>query len=167
LTVSLVNLFQKQFEIGQFDENDLRSSYPAAYLTELDQLRRRSDWGSNQRSVRDHTFFYEQVVVPLSCLFFPVIGVCLGFQDPRRKAGFAYFGLLTIVFVFYALIMVAQQLAIKFIVPPEVSLFLPLLSISGIMIYFVRWRALYPPSVGFVEYTSLSLSKAWLRRRSS
>ena len=150
LTVSLVNLFQKQFEIGQFDENDLRSSYPSAYLTELEQLRKRSDWGSNQRSVRDHTFFYEQIVVPLSCLFFPVIGVCLGFQDPRRKAGFAYFGLLAIVFAFYALIMIAQQLAIKFVVPPEVSLFLPMISIAGMMIYFVRCRSLYPPSVGFV-----------------
>ena len=150
LTVSLVNLFQKQFEIGQFDENDLRSSYPSAYLTELEQLRKRSDLGSNQRSVRDHTFFYEQIVVPLSCLFFPVIGVCLGFQDPRRKAGFAYFGLLAIVFAFYALIMIAQQLAIKFVVPPEVSLFLPMISIAGMMIYFVRCRSLYPPSVGFV-----------------
>ncbi|MEY2987033.1 MAG: hypothetical protein RJB13_554 [Pseudomonadota bacterium] len=167
LTVSLVNLFQKQFEIGQFDENDLRSSYPSAYLKELEQLRKRSDWGSNQRSVRDHTFFYEQIVVPLSCLFFPVIGVCLGFQDPRRKAGFAYLGLLVIVFSFYALIMVAQQLAIKFIVPPEVSLFLPVVSIAGMMIYFLRWRSLYPPSVGFGEFTSLSFSNIWQRRRRS
>lgn len=165
LTISLVNLFQKQFEVGQFDENDLRSSYPISYLNELEKLRKRSDWGSNQRSVRDHTFFYEQIVVPLSCLFFPVIGVCLGFQDPRRKAGFAYFSLLAIVFVFYALIMIAQQLAIKFVVPPEVSLFLPLVCIALMMAYFVRWRALYPPSVGFVEFTSLSLSGIWSRRR--
>lgn len=165
LTISLVNLFQKQFEIGQFDDNDLRSSYPIDYLNELSKLRKRSDWGANQRSVRDHTFFYEQIAVPLSCLFFPVIGVCLGFQDPRRKAGFAYFGLLSVVFAFYALIMVAQQLAINFVVPPEVSLFLPLASIALMMIGFLRWRSLYPPSVGFVEFVSLSFSKVSLRRR--
>lgn len=152
LKISLVNMFQKQFEIGQFDANDMRSYYPAEYIAELKQLRNRSDWGSNQRSVRDHTFFYEQIVVPLSCLFFPLIGVCLGIQDPRRKAGFAYIGLLVVVFVFYALIMFGQQMAVKFVFSPEISLYLPLVSLFLMMTTVLVWRFRHPPSTDFTEF---------------
>lgn len=152
LRISLVNMFQKQFEIGQFDTNDLRSYYPDKYLDELKVLRTRSDWGSNQRSVRDHTYFYEQIVVPLSCLFFPVIGVCLGLQDPRRKAGFAYLGLVIAIFVFYALIMFSQQMAVKFVFPPEVSLYLPLVTLVLIAAFLLVWRQRHPPSTPFTEF---------------
>jgi len=152
LKISLVNMFQKQFEVGPFDANDLRSYYPEKYLAELKALRERSDWGSNQRSVRDHTFFYEQIVVPLSCLFFPVIGVCLGLQDPRRKAGIAYLGLVSVIFVFYALIMLSQQLAVKFIVSPEVSLYLPLATLSLMVLLTLVWRQRHPPSTPFFEF---------------
>jgi lipopolysaccharide export LptBFGC system permease protein LptF len=152
--ISLVNMFQKQFEIGQFDANDMRSYYPSTYLAELRKLRDRSDWGTNQRSVRDHTFFYEQIVVPLSCLFFPVIGVCLGLQDPRRKASFTYLGLLVVVFLFYALIMLGQQLAVKFVLDPEVSLYLPLVSLFLLMLGVLTWRLRHPPSTPFLEFVA-------------
>jgi lipopolysaccharide export LptBFGC system permease protein LptF len=157
LKISLVNMFQKQFEVGQFDANDLRSYYPARYIEELKELRNRSDWGSNQRSVRDHTYFYEQIVVPLSCLFFPVIGVCLGLQDPRRRAGVAYLGLVAIVFIFYAFIMFSQQMAVKFVFPPEVSLFLPLVSLFLMSIAVLVWRSRHPPSTIFSEF----LAREW------
>lgn len=161
--ISLVNMFQKQFEIGQFDANDMRSFYPAEYIEELRQLRNRSDWGSNQRSVRDHTYFYEQIVVPLSCLFFPVIGVCLGLQDPRRRAGFAYLGLMAIIFVFYALIMFGQQMAVKFVLPPEVSLYLPMVSLFIMMIVVLFWRHRHPPSTNFSEFVGYEGSNALAR----
>ncbi|NBX16407.1 MAG: YjgP/YjgQ family permease [Proteobacteria bacterium] len=163
--ISLVNMFQKQFEIGAFDSNDMRSYYPKRYITELKALRQRSDWGSSQRSVRDHTFFYEQIAVPLSCLFFPVIGVCLGIQDPRRKAGFAYLGILTVVFVFYALIMMSQQLAVKFIVIPEVSLILPLVSLSLMSLFVLIWRQRHPPSTSVPEFLTREFRKFSAPRR--
>ena len=150
-------------EIGQFDANDMRSFYPAEYVEELRQLRNRSDWGSNQRSVRDHTYFYEQIVVPLSCLFFPVIGVCLGLQDPRRRAGFAYLGLMAIIFVFYALIMFGQQMAVKFVLPPEVSLYLPMVSLFIMMIVVLFWRHRHPPSTNFSEFVGYEGSNALAR----
>ncbi|MEN9811011.1 MAG: hypothetical protein RLZZ488_2578 [Pseudomonadota bacterium] len=165
LKISLVNMFQKQFEIGQFDSNDIRSNYPKKYLEELEQLRTRADWGSNQRSVRDHTYFYEQIVVPLSCLFFPVIGVCLGLQDPRRRAGFAYFGLLLIVFIFYALIMSSQQMAVKFIFPPEVSLFFPLSSLLLMAAVSLFWRQRHPPSTPFGEFVAREAGRILFRLR--
>jgi len=157
--VSLVNLFQKQFDVGPFDSNDMRSYYPMQYLAELKTLRRRSDWGSNQRTVRDHTFFYEQLVVPLSCIFFPVIGVCLGLQDPRRRVGFAYAGLLFIIFVFYALIMLCQQLAVTFVVPPEVSLCLPLVVLAFMTALALFWKFHHPPSTVFSEFFAHELRK--------
>lgn len=159
LKISLVNMFQKQFEVGQFDSNDMRSYFPERYISELKLLRTRSDWGSNQRSVRDHTYFYEQIVVPLSCLFFPLIGVCLGLQDPRRKAGFAYLGLVTIIFIFYALIMFCQQMAVKFVFPPEVSLVLPLFSLLLMAIVALVWRQRHPPSTPFFEF----VAREWQR----
>lgn len=170
LKISLVNMFQKQFEIGQFDSNDLRSFYPAHYLSELKVLRSRSDWGSNQRSVRDHTYFYEQIVVPLSCLFFPLLGVCLGLQDPRRKAGLAYLGLVTIVFIFYALIMFGQQMAVTFVFPPEVSLYLPIISLLLMSIFVLAWRHRHPPSTVFSEFIVAEwrrLLKQWKKERAS
>jgi lipopolysaccharide export LptBFGC system permease protein LptF len=81
-----------------------------------------------------------------------VIGVCLGLQDPRRKASFTYLGLLVIVFLFYALIMLGQQLAVKFILDPEVSLYLPLLSIFMLMMGVLTWRLRHPPSTPFLEF---------------
>ncbi|MEY4066582.1 MAG: hypothetical protein RIR26_2790 [Pseudomonadota bacterium] len=161
LKISLVNMFQKQFEIGQFDTNDLRSFYPSAYLKELRELRTRSDWGSNQRSVRDHTYFYEQIVVPLSCLFFPLIGVCLGLQDPRRRTGIAYLGLMCVVFAFYALIMLGQQMAVQFITSPEVSLYLPLLALLAMSAVILFWRQRHPPSTPFAEFIALDTKLIW------
>jgi lipopolysaccharide export LptBFGC system permease protein LptF len=161
--ISLVNMFQKQFEIGQFDAHDLRSFYPAAYLRELRQLRVRSDWGSNQRSVRDHTYFYEQIVVPLSCLFFPLIGVCLGLQDPRRRAGLAYLGLVVVVFAFYAMIMLGQQMAVKFLTPPEVSLYFPLVALASMSALILLWRHRHPPSTSFWEFVAIDL-KPWIAK---
>jgi lipopolysaccharide export LptBFGC system permease protein LptF len=161
--ISLVNMFQKQFEISAFDSNDMRSYFPEKYIAELKSLRQRSDWGSSQRSVRDHTFFYEQIAVPLSCLFFPVIGVCLGLQDPRRKAGFTYLGIVSIIFIFYALIMLSQQLAVTFVVVPEVSLVLPLVSLLVITALVLIWRLRHPPSASFAEFISREFKKIFKR----
>lgn len=162
MKVSLVNMFQKQFDPGNFDANDIRSQYPAEYIAELRSIRKKPDWGSNQRSVRDHTYFYEQIVVPISCLFLPVVGLCLGMQDPRRKAGVAYVGLGLAIFFYYASIMLCQQLALRFIASPEVSLWLPPLILLALTLFLLRWRTSFPPSTGFFEYCKL-MCKSCLR----
>jgi lipopolysaccharide export LptBFGC system permease protein LptF len=162
LRISLLALFSRQFDPSSLDEVDMRSLYPIEYVRELRKLRLSEEWGKNVRFVRDHTFFFEQMTVPLACLFLPFIGVCLGMRDPRRKPGMAYLGMGLIVFAFYASIMICQQLAVKFWMPPELSLVLPPIVLFLLTLLCVVWRAKYPPSVSFFEFLSLGI-----RRRES
>ncbi|MCA2959984.1 MAG: LptF/LptG family permease [Silvanigrellales bacterium] len=157
MRVSLLNLFSRQFDPGAFDANDIRSLYPRDYIRELRKIRSSEEWGKNQRLVRDHSFFYEQIVVPLSCLLLPVIGVCLGIQDPRRKAGLAYLGIGLVVFVYYASIMTCQQLALRYVVPPEVTLVVPPVVLGLLTLLLLLWRMRYPPSVQFLEFLGIEL----------
>ena len=159
MRISLMNLFSRRFDATYLDEVDMRSLYPRQYVRELRKLRKSEEWGKNQRFVRDHSFFYEQIVVPLSCLLLPLVGLCLGIQDPRRKAGFAYLGLGGVVFVFYTSIMVCQRMALKFFVPPEVSLIFPPLVLAGLTGVLLYWRNKYPPSVSFFEFLKLCLPR--------
>lgn len=165
LRVSLLSLFARQFDPGAFDTTDIRSLYPRDYLRELRRIRSSEEWGKNQRLVRDHSFFYEQIVVPLSCLLLPVIGVCLGIQDPRRKAGLAYLGIGLVVFAYYASIMTCQQLALRYVVPPEITLVVPPFVLTVLTALLLVWRVRYPPSVRFLEFLGLEL-RSWMGRLS-
>ena len=165
LKVSLVNLFQKQFDPGAFDANDIRSLFPREYLAELKDQRKKEGWRKDSRTIRNHSYFYENIVVPISCLFLPVIGLCLGVRDPRRKSAFAYLGLGLVVLVYYVSVMVCQQLASRFVAPPEITLVLPPLIMAALTTLLMRWRALYPPSVSFLEYFR-SQVKRYVRRGS-
>ena len=165
LKVSLVNLFQKQFDPGAFDSNDIRSLFPKEYIVELKDQRKKEGWKKDVRVIRNHSYFYENIVVPLSCLFLPVIGLCLGVRDPRRKSAFAYLGLGLVVLVYYASIMVCQQLASRFVAPPEITLVLPPVIMTCLTLMLLRWRVLYPPSVSFVEYLKSQVER-FRRRRS-
>lgn len=155
LKVSLVNMFSGQFDPGAIEANDIRSLYPSDYWAALAELRKDPDWKENQRNIRNHSYFYEQIVVPFSCLFLPLIGLCLGIQDPRRKSGMAYLGLGVVAFVYYANIMLCQQLATRRIVPPEVTLYLPPVVLTAIALVMLRWRGAYPPSIGFKEFARI------------
>jgi lipopolysaccharide export LptBFGC system permease protein LptF len=167
MRVSLLNMFSRQFDPGSFDANDIRSLYPRDYVRELRKLRTGPEWGKNQRHVRDHSFFYEQIVVPFSCLLLPLIGVCLGIQDPRRKAGLAYLGLGLVVFAYYASIMTCQQLALRFVLPPEVTLVVPPVVLSLLSLVMLAWRVRYPPSVRFFEFLGIEARRlsAWVGSR--
>jgi lipopolysaccharide export LptBFGC system permease protein LptF len=158
MRISLLNLFSKRFDPSFLEELDLRSLYPRAYIRELKKLRVSEEWGKNQKFMRDYSFFYEQIVVPFSCVFLPLVGLCLGIQDPRRKAGFAYLGLGIVVFVFYFSLMVCQRLALNFFVPPETSLVVPPLVLAAMTAMLLKWRNGFPPSVSFLEFVSLSFS---------
>jgi lipopolysaccharide export LptBFGC system permease protein LptF len=163
--VSLLNMFARQFDPGAFDANDIRSLYPLDYIRALRAARTSDEWGKNQRLVRDHSFFYEQIVVPLSCLLLPVIGVCLGIQDPRRKAGLAYLGLGLVVFAYYASIMTCQQLALRYVVPPEITLVVPPVVLLLLTTIVLLWRVRHPPSVRFLEFLGIELRARFARPR--
>jgi hypothetical protein len=53
--------------------------------------------------------------------------------------------------------MFSQQMAVKFVFPPEVSLFLPLVSLFLMSIAVLVWRSRHPPSTIFSEF----LAREW------
>lgn len=151
IRLSMFSLFRKHTADKEDDEVDIRTLEPISYIRELARRRASPDWGKNKKYVRDHTYFYEAATVPISCLFLPIIGICLGIADPRRKQGWAYLALGVVMFIYYATVMVCQQLALRFVVAPEWTLWLPpsvLVLMSG---YLLSWRTRYPPSTRFFE----------------
>lgn len=160
LNVSLVNMFQKQFDPGAFNADSIRAQYPKQYISMLKKHRSSPTWGKDQTLVRDHTFFYEQIVVPFSCLLLPIIGLCLGVQDPRRKAGYAYAGMGLVLFLYYASIMVCQHLATSYVVSPEITLFVPPVLLLILSIIVIRWRVVEPPSATFLEFLKGDFGRA-------
>ncbi len=168
LKLSIFSLFRRHKGESQDGEVGIRTLQPAAYLEELKRRRTSESWGSNQRYIRDHTYFYEAATVPLACLFLPMMGICLGLLDPRRKAGFAYLGLGIVMFIYYSAVKVCQQLALELVVSPELTLWLPSLVILALAMVLFRWRLVYPPSTRFVESVTLdfrALKAALLSRR--
>ena len=65
----------------------------------------------------------KQVSGPVSTVFLPMIGVCLGVLDPRKKQISVYFGIGIVIFALYASLSLCQQLALKFIISPYCILF--------------------------------------------
>lgn len=165
LEVSLLNMFEKNFAPREFDENDIRSMNPPEYYAALKEIRKKPDWKKEARFVRDHTYFYEQFVTAFACLFLPTIGLCLGLMDPRRKGGIAYFGMAMVTFIYYAFIMLCQNIAHRKGIPTEVMLVLPTLSLAVATWVCLRWRAHHPPSVRFFESLVLDFSKKRRKQR--
>jgi lipopolysaccharide export LptBFGC system permease protein LptF len=149
---SLISLFQAQFDPGAFKTEDTRSMFPAEYWKHLQTMRSKPDWNTNTKGIRDHSFFYEQMVVPFACVLLPILGLCLGIQDPRRKPGMAYLGLGVVMFLTYATIMVSQQFALKLISPPEITLILSPVCMLIVTVICMHWRSKYPPAMLFREY---------------
>jgi lipopolysaccharide export LptBFGC system permease protein LptF len=151
MKLSFFSLFRKQTLFNGESETDIRTLGPRDYLRELRKRRNSKQWGTNKRFVRDHTYFYEAATVPLSCLFLPVVGICLGISDPRRRPGYAYLALGFVLFCYYATVMICQQLALRFWVPPELTLVVPPLVILSLTALLMRWRSVFPPSTSFWE----------------
>jgi lipopolysaccharide export LptBFGC system permease protein LptF len=149
--LSLFSLFRKHTADKDDERVDIRTLEPYAYIQELKKRRQGPDWGKNKKYVRDHTYFYEAATVPLSCLFLPMIGICLGVSDPRRKHGWAYLSLGVVMFIYYAVVMVCQQLALRFVIGPEWTLWLPPFVLALMTGILLRWRSAYPPSTGLFE----------------
>lgn len=166
--LSLVSLFRTRFETQDPNSSDIRTKYPHEYVTELRKIRAQKDWKQHPGQIRDFTFFYEQIVVSLVCMLLPVIGVCLGFQDPRRRAGSLYIGVGLVIVIFYSTVMLGQQLPMNWHVEPEIMLVLPVAATGAVAALLLRMRALYPPSVGIWEFFSIEIQRLWrkaVRRR--
>lgn len=151
LRISLFSLFRRQTLSEQSGEVDIRTLQPREYLEELSRRRSSDQWGKKRRYVRDHTYFYEAATIPFACIFLPVIGLCIGISDPRRKVGYAYLTLGIVMFIYYASAMLCQQLAYSFVLAPEVTLWFPPLVIIVMTFLMMRARSVYPPSVRFSE----------------
>ncbi len=151
IRLSIFSLFRHQTVSRSDDEVEIRTLGPLDYIRELRKRRKSPDWGSNQRYVRDHTYFYESATVPLTCVFLPIIGICLGISDPRRRPGNAYLGMGLVMFLYFSILSTCQQLALRFVVPPELTLWLPPLVIALLTIWLVRIRTIYPPAATFRE----------------
>lgn len=151
IRLSMFSLFRKHTADKEDDQVDIRTLGPVSYIRELERRRTSPDWGKNKKYVRDHTYFYEAATVPISCLFLPIIGICLGIADPRRKQGWAYLALGVVMFIYYATVMICQQLALRFVVTPEWTLWLPPLVLVLMTGYLLSWRTRFPPSTRFLE----------------
>ncbi len=155
IRLSIFSLFRHQTVSRSDDEVEIRTLGPLDYIRELRKRRKSSEWGTNKSYVRDHTYFYESATVPLTCVFLPVIGICLGISDPRRRPGNAYLGLGLVMFLYFSILSTCQQLALRFVVPPELTLWLPPLVIALLTIWLVRIRTIYPPAATFREMLAL------------
>jgi lipopolysaccharide export LptBFGC system permease protein LptF len=151
-TYSLISLFQAQFDPGAFNSDDTRSLFPKEYWATLQQMRSLPNWSTNVKGIRDHSFFYEQMIVPIVCVLLPLLGMCLGFQDPRKKPGMAYLGIGIVMFITYASIMISQQLSLKQITSPEITLIVPPFCMIFLTLMFLNWRNQFPPGTLFREY---------------
>jgi lipopolysaccharide export LptBFGC system permease protein LptF len=151
LKVSMFSLFRRESRSDDESEVNIRTLPPRAYWTELKKRRMSQEWGRDRRIVRDHTYFYEAFTVPLACLFLPVVGICMGVCDPRRRPGHAYLGVGLFVLVFYATLMLCQQLALRYVIGPETTLWFPPLVLAALTAWIVRVRVIYPPSASFLN----------------
>lgn len=157
LRLSIFSLFRRDSFSSDSGEVNIRTLKPSGYWAELKRRRKSSDWGRNKNYVRDHTYFYEAFAVPFACLFLPSIGICLGVSDPRRRPGHAYLGVGIFVFIFYATLMMCQQMALNYLVSPEVTLWLPPAVIMLMSGWVMRARVVYPPSASFGDMIRLDL----------
>lgn len=162
--VSLVGLFRGKLNVDAPDGNDIRTKVAPAYWAKLKEIRKDPKWKQHPGQIRDFTFFYEQIAVAIACLFLPVIGVCLGIQDPRRRAGSIYIGVGFVVVLFYSAVMLSNQFPVKRGVEPEMMLVAPPLTLLFLSLIVVRMKVAYPPSTSLREFLASDFRRAfgWL-----
>lgn len=153
LNISLVNIFKEKFKGDTGPQNQMDQLYPKEYFAMLENEKQKSpDWRKDEGVIDKFLFFMKQISVPFSTIFLPVIGVCLGILDPRKKQISVYFGIGIVIFALYASISLCQQLALKFIVSPYSMIFATPSILILILMVLMRWRSCYPPSCGFFEF---------------
>ncbi|MBX9702852.1 MAG: LptF/LptG family permease [Silvanigrellaceae bacterium] len=151
--LSLMSIFKNKFNVNIEPEKDIRGKYPLEYMRVLKQQRQENpNWRKSPEVVKNHSYFVQQIVIPFSCLFLSMIGMCLGVQDPRRKHVAGYLGIGLVVFVYYSTFTICQQLSVKGLIHPAVNLFVTPIVLLVILFVLLYWRLKYPPSTKFLEF---------------
>lgn len=156
----LVNAFKDKFKLQSKQEIQIQGLYPLDFIHALEKQKKESkNWKKDGDLILKYLFFLKQISVPLSTLFLPVLGVCFGVLDPRKKQFSVYFGVGIIIFMLYASLSLCQQLAVQFFISPYSILFVTpslLFLITALCLY---WRYFYPPSVSFFAFVKHILWK--------
>ena len=160
MNISLINTFKSKMKVDSSLEGKDTQLYPKAYLEMLKKEKELNpEWRNDTKFIEKLIFIFKQISVPISTIFLPIIGVCLGIQDPRRKQLGVYLGVGLVVFALYASISIIQQLALNFVVPPFVMLLATPITLIMIIVLLLRWRLRHPPSTGFIAFVRDDLLK--------
>lgn len=160
LNISLVSLFKDKFKLESGPQEQIEQLYPHEYFQMLAQEKQKnSNWRNDGDFLEKLINILKQISVPISTVFLPLIGVCLGILDPRQKQISVYFGIGIVIFALYASLSLCQQLALKFIISPYSILFATPLILVFILSLLLRWRQGYPPSCNFLEFISSEAKK--------
>ena len=166
--ISLVSFFKDKFKLDSEPQNQMDQLYPKEFLKKLDEEKNNSsDWKRDPGIIDKLCFFIKQISIPLSTVFLPIIGVCLGISDPRKKQISVYFGIGIVIFIMYFSLSVCQQLAQKFIISPYCLFFTTPIILGSLFLFLMRWRLKYPPSCSFLDYLktdALKLKQIIFRR---
>ena len=160
MNISLVNTLKNKFKGDMNFTENTNQLYPIAYFEMLDKEKEKNpEWSKDSKIIEKLIFIFKQISVPISTIFLPIIGICLGIQDPRRKQFGVYLGIGIVVFVLYASISICQQLALSFVLPPFLMLFITPIALIIIIALLLRWRLKHPPSTGFIAFVRDDLLK--------
>jgi len=160
LNLSLVSIFKDKFKIGTGPQNQIDQLYPKEYLTLLEQEKAKNpNWRKDENIIENMISFMKQISVPVSTIFLPLIGVCLGILDPRKKQISVYFGIGFVIFSLYSSLSLCQQLALKFVISPYYMLVATPFILILILMLLMRWRSCYPPSCSFFEFLRNDFAK--------
>ena len=151
--ISLINTFKDKFKIEMNQIENSNQLYPREYFNKLNiEMDSNLEWNKDIKIIEKLIFIFKQISVPISTIFLPIIGICLGIQDPRRKQFGVYLGVCLVIFSLYASISACQQLSLNFIIPPYSMLVVTPLILILIIILLLRWRLKHPPSTGFIAF---------------
>jgi lipopolysaccharide export LptBFGC system permease protein LptF len=161
MNISLISLFKSKLKDDEsFISGSDTQLYPFDYLKMIQKEQDNNpDWRSDTKIIEKLIFIFKQISVPISTIFLPIIGVCLGIQDPRRKQIGVYLGVGLVIFALYASISIFQQLALNFILSPFIMLLATPLTLIFIIMLLLRWRLRHPPSTGFIAFIKDDLLK--------
>lgn len=160
MDLSLTGTFKDQFKLKSTMENSQEQLYPDEYIHMLKgKKQKNANWKKDIDVIQSYLFFLKQISIPLSTFFLPIIGVCLGILDPRKKQISVYLGIGVVIFILYASITVCQQLALQFIISPYWVLFATPAILFALSCVFLQWRFYHPPSTGFIQFVKNSLQK--------
>lgn len=160
MNISLINTFKNKFKIDLNQNENTNQLYPKAYFKMIENEKEKNPlWETNIKIIEKLIFIFKQISVPLSTIFLPIIGVCLGIQDPRRKQFGVYLGIGIVIFMLYSSISICQLLALNFLIPPFLMLFVTPTTLILIIALLLRWRLRHPPSTGFIAFVRDDLFK--------